>query len=161
MKDTPLPKATYPTLLLSRFVAELSIDQIPANVAAKAKELFIDWLGSTLAGRGAHAIAGFEAFADIAVCGKAGLAEFDGHALTDQAVLSFPDRVEMRLDPEVNAACPRRWIGKVTVTTKDGRQLSGRVVEAKGDPGNPLTPAEVKDKAIRPPTHNGFSDFIQ
>jgi 2-methylcitrate dehydratase PrpD len=119
----------------------------------------------------------------IAVCGKAGLAEFDGHALTDKAVLSFLDRVEMRLDPEVNAAYPRRWIGKVTVTTKDGRQLSGRVDEAKGDPGNPLTPAEVKDKAIRLaayrgaatraemehwlgrierlPTHNGFSDFIQ
>jgi hypothetical protein len=39
-----LPDATYPMLPLSRFVADLSIDRIPADVVARAKELFIDAL---------------------------------------------------------------------------------------------------------------------
>ncbi len=85
----------------------------------------------------------------IAVHGKAGLAEFDRSALGDPDVSSFLDRVAMVLDDEVNAAYPKKWIGKVTVETRDGRRLSGRVDEPKGDPGNPLTIPEVNDKAHR------------
>ena len=44
---------------------------------------------------------------------------------------------------------PRRWIGKVRVTTTDGRFLTARVDEPKGDPGNSLTRAELEAKAIR------------
>jgi 2-methylcitrate dehydratase PrpD len=55
----------------------------------------------------------------------------------------------MELDPEVNQAYPARWIGKVTVETKDGRQFHGRVDEPKGDPGNTLTRAELEQKALR------------
>jgi 2-methylcitrate dehydratase PrpD len=55
----------------------------------------------------------------------------------------------MELDPEVDAAYPKRWIGKVTVETADGRVLSGRVDEPKGDPGNSLSRAEIEDKALR------------
>ena len=55
----------------------------------------------------------------------------------------------MRLDPEVDAAYPRRWIGKVTVETRDGRRLEGRVDEPKGDPGNTLSRAELEDKSTR------------
>lgn len=59
------------------------------------------------------------------------------------------DRVTMQLDAEVDQAYPQRWIGKVTVTTRDGRSLSARVDEPKGDPGNTLTRAEIEDKAQR------------
>jgi 2-methylcitrate dehydratase PrpD len=55
----------------------------------------------------------------------------------------------MELDPEIDAAYPKRWIGKVTVILKDGRQLHGRVDEPKGDPGNTLSRAEITDKALR------------
>ena len=55
----------------------------------------------------------------------------------------------MRLDPEVDAAYPNRWIGKVSVTTADGRVLDGRVDEPKGDPGNTLTATEIDAKARR------------
>jgi len=37
----------------------------------------------------------------------------------------------------------------VRVTTTDGRQLTARVDEPKGDPGNSLTRAELEAKAIR------------
>ncbi len=47
------------------------------------------------------------------------------------------------------AAYPRRWIGKVSVTTQDGRVLQGRVDEPKGDPGNTLSREEITAKALR------------
>ena len=55
----------------------------------------------------------------------------------------------MVLDPEVDAAYPHRWIGKVTVLTTDGRTLHGRVEEPKGDPGNTLSREEITAKALR------------
>jgi 2-methylcitrate dehydratase PrpD len=55
--------------------------------------------------------------------------------------------VRMVLDPEVDAAYPKRWIGKITVRTNDGRVLHGRVDEPKGDPGNTLTRPELEAKA--------------
>ncbi|SHH82139.1 MmgE/PrpD family protein [Pollutimonas bauzanensis] len=79
---------------------------------------------------------------------RAGLPEFDA-ALDDPAIAAFRDLVEMELDAEVDAAYPARWIGKVTVQTRDGRTLSGRVDEPKGDPGNSLSRAEIEDKALR------------
>jgi 2-methylcitrate dehydratase PrpD len=84
----------------------------------------------------------------IALRHSAGLAEFET-ALDDKAVAAFRDKVTMVLDPEVDAAYPARWIGKVTVHTADGRALHGRVDEPKGDPGNTLSRAELEDKAHR------------
>ena len=57
--------------------------------------------------------------------------------------------IVMALDHEVDAAYPSRWIGKVMVETDDGRVLSGRVDEPKGDPGNTLSRAEIEAKALR------------
>jgi 2-methylcitrate dehydratase PrpD len=85
----------------------------------------------------------------IAVHGKAGLAEFEEHALQDPRVASFRERVRMALDPEVDAAYPRRWIGKVEVRTVDGRTVSARVDVPKGDPGNSLSREELEEKAVR------------
>ena len=83
----------------------------------------------------------------IAVQGRAGLAEFDNHWLNTQ-VRSIHDKVSMKLDPEVDAAYPGRWIGKVSVETIDGRQFEGMVLEPKGDPGNTLTRHELEEKAL-------------
>ena len=84
----------------------------------------------------------------VARFGQAGLAEFEAH-FHDDATRAFRDRVSMGLDAEVDAAYPRRWIGKVTVRTRDGRVLEGRVDEPKGDPGNTLDRDEITAKALR------------
>jgi len=89
----------------------------------------------------------------VAQFGHAGLAEFDDHFLSDVTQV-LRDKVEMVLDPEVDGAYPKRWIGKVTVTTQDGRVLHGRVDEPKGDPGNTLSRQEITDKAIRLATYS-------
>lgn len=84
----------------------------------------------------------------VARFGHAGLVEFDKHFQEDLTV-ELREKVVMELDAEVDAAYPRRWIGKVTVTTTDGRVLQGRVDEPKGDPGNTLSRDEITAKAQR------------
>ena len=84
----------------------------------------------------------------VAQFGHAGLAEFDQHFLSD-ATQALRDKVTMQLDAEVDGAYPRRWIGKVTVTTTDGRVLHGRVDEPEGDPGSTLSRDEITAKALR------------
>ena len=64
-------------------------------------------------------------------------------------VRAFHDKVEMVLDPEIDSAYPRRWIGRVSVKTRDGRTLEKRIMSPKGDPDNCLTRAELEDKALR------------
>lgn len=84
----------------------------------------------------------------VAHHGHAGLREFEAHYRDPQTV-QLRERITMQLDPEVDAAYPRRWIGKVTVHTTDGRTLQGRVDEPKGDPGNTLSRDEIHAKAMR------------
>ena len=83
----------------------------------------------------------------IAVRDEAGLQDFDAH-FRDPAVTAFRDKVRMQLDTQVNTAYPERWIGKVQVRTRDGRELEGQVLEPKGDPGNTLSRAELERKAL-------------
>jgi 2-methylcitrate dehydratase PrpD len=84
----------------------------------------------------------------VARFGHAGLTEFAEH-FQDEVTQQLRDRVEMVLDVEVDSAYPKRWIGKVTVHTTDGRVLHGRVDEPKGDPGNTLSRDEITAKALR------------
>ncbi len=86
--------------------------------------------------------------------GYAGLAEFDADFRSAETI-ALRDRVEMVFDDEVDAAYPRRWIGKVTVITTDGRTLHARVDEPKGDPGNTLSRDEITAKALRLAEHGG------
>ena len=90
----------------------------------------------------------------VAQFGHAGLTEFDQHFNSAKTV-AFCNRVSMVLDAEVDTAYPRRWIGKVTVTTTDGRLLQGRVDEPKGDPGNTLSRDEITAKALRLAAYSG------
>ncbi|MCA3239458.1 MAG: MmgE/PrpD family protein [Curvibacter sp.] len=96
----------------------------------------------------------------VAVLGRAGLGEFDASFKSGE-VVGFRDKVMMALDPEVDAAYPARWIGKVRVETSDGRVLHGRVDEPKGDPGNTLSRAELEDKALRLALYQGAASEAQ
>jgi 2-methylcitrate dehydratase PrpD len=78
----------------------------------------------------------------------AGLSEFEHH-FQDPEIKAFCKKVTMTLDPDVDAAYPKRWIGKVTVKTIDSRTFHGQLDEPKGDPGNTLSRAELAEKAQR------------
>lgn len=92
--------------------------------------------------------------------GHAGLIEFDRDYLAPETV-ALREKVRMALDAEVDTAYPRRWIGKVTVRTTDGRTLHGRVDEPKGDPGNTLTREEITAKALRLAAYGGAATAEQ
>jgi 2-methylcitrate dehydratase PrpD len=127
-------------------LAAASIAQVVAHVHQAA----IDVLGPVVEPRTVHQskFSMGTVLALVALRQSASLVEFE-LALDDRAVAAFRDRVSMQIDAEVDAAYPQRWIGKVTVVTRDGRRLVGRVDEPKGDPGNTLSRAELEDKAYR------------
>ena len=127
----------------------LAVDDIE-QVTAHVHQGAIDVLGSVVDPQTVHQ-AKFSmgtVLGLVALHGRAGLLEFD-RCFDDPAVAAFRKRVVMRLDPEINAAYPARWIGKVTVRTGAGRNYDARVLEPKGDPGNSLGRGELEDKALR------------
>ncbi len=93
----------------------------------------------------------------IAIYRNAGLKEFEQH-YADPAVAEFRQKVRMVLDPEVDSAYPARWIGRVSVDTKDGRNLCARVDEPRGDPGNTLSRSELEEKALRLAAWSGAAE---
>ena len=128
----------------------LAADDIAA-VTAHVHQGAIDVLGPVTDPRTIHQSKFSMGFvlALIALRGRAGLADFTDAALTDEAVRSFHDKVRMVLDPEVDAAYPRRWLGRVSVRTRDGRTFEEKIASPKGDPDNTLSRAELEDKARR------------
>lgn len=127
---------------------QLNADQITA-VTTRVHQGAIDVLGQVDEPKSVHQ-AKFSmgtVLGLLAVYGKAGVYEFNECFREDQ-VQAFRRRVSMVLDPEVDALYPQRWVGKVTITTADGRELAARVDEPKGDPGNTLSRAEIEQKAV-------------
>ena len=91
----------------------------------------------------------------IATLGRAALADFTEKSLKNKELRKFHDRVTMVLDAEVDGAYPRRWLGRVSVLTRDGRTLECRVDTPKGDPDNTLSRVELEDKAQRLVAYSG------
>lgn len=85
----------------------------------------------------------------IALRGSASLLDFEKYSLTDASVAEFRERVSMVLDPEVDAAYPKQWLGRVELTLADNTVVKGECPEPKGDPGNTLTRPELEDKLRR------------
>jgi 2-methylcitrate dehydratase PrpD len=94
-----------------------------------------------------------------ALRGRAGVEDFTEEALEDEELRAFHDRVEMVLDPEVDAAYPERWIGLVDVETTGGERFTSRVDVPKGDPGNTLSPEEIEEKARDLAAYRGGASF--
>jgi len=54
---------THPSKTLAAFAANLRFEDIPAPVVRRAEDLFLDWFGSALAGKGARPVETVERFA--------------------------------------------------------------------------------------------------
>ena len=53
----------HPSAVLAAFAAALRVQDIPAPVLRRTEDLFLDWLGSTLAGKSARAVQAVERYA--------------------------------------------------------------------------------------------------
>jgi 2-methylcitrate dehydratase PrpD len=53
----------HPSLTLATFAAQLDFDAIPTAVVERTTSLYVDWLGSALAGKGARPVETIARFA--------------------------------------------------------------------------------------------------
>ena len=134
----------------------LAADDI-ARVRARVHQAAIDVLGPVTNPRTIHQSKFSMGFvlAMIARNGSARINDFTEEALGDAGLRRFCDKVEMVLDPEVDAAYPRRWIGLVEIETKGGERFTSRVEVPKGDPGNTLSREELEEKARNLTSYGG------
>lgn len=124
------------------------------SVTARVHQAAIDVLGRvTVPGSVHQAKFSMGTTLGLLAChGHAGVDTFEHH-YKDPEVMQFASRVRMELDADVEAAYPQVWLGRVVVDTTDGRQLSARVDQPRGDPGNTLDRATLADKAQRLARH--------
>lgn len=81
------------------------------------------------------------------VSGKAGLGEFSSNMVLDSTILDIAEKVDVVADDEFTALCPQRRAASVTVKTTSG-EFSSRIDYPKGEPENPLTEEELKQKVF-------------
>jgi 2-methylcitrate dehydratase PrpD len=67
-------------------------------------------------------------------------------SLADPGVHALMDRVHCYRDPALDALWPAHWPAEVTIELRGGRAVRQRVEHPKGDPENPLSPAELRAK---------------
>jgi 2-methylcitrate dehydratase PrpD len=61
--EIPVRMGEHPSKFLASFAATLRFEDIPEPVRRRAEDLFLDWLGSALAGKGARPVEAIERFA--------------------------------------------------------------------------------------------------
>jgi 2-methylcitrate dehydratase PrpD len=64
-----------PSVVLSAFAANLRFADIPESVSQRTEDLFLDWFGSALAGKGARPVEAIECFANQMASGATGRSE--------------------------------------------------------------------------------------
>ncbi|WP_339850901.1 MmgE/PrpD family protein [uncultured Nisaea sp.] len=82
----------------------------------------------------------------VIATGAVRIAAFSPEALANPAIRDIAAKVEHMVDPECDAAFPRRRSAKVTVETRDGQRFSHYAQTRKGDPDLPLSDAELDEK---------------
>lgn len=86
--------------------------------------------------------------ASALVHGSVRLAAFEPERLNDPATRALMRRIATAVDPEIDAAFPRRRGARVEVRLRDGRRHARLQPDRKGDPELPLSDAELGDKLI-------------
>jgi 2-methylcitrate dehydratase PrpD len=86
------------------------------------------------------------ALAVAAVRGKVGVDEFTDETVADPVVQAMIGRTTVHQDEELFTRVENSMPGRVTVRTRDGRELTSEVLYPRGNPANPLTEAEFEAK---------------
>lgn len=80
--------------------------------------------------------------------GRVRLAAFEPERLADAATRALMQRIELAVDPALDAAFPAQRAARVTLITRDGRREDWLQPTRKGDPDAPLADAELGDKFV-------------
>lgn len=82
------------------------------------------------------------------VHGSVRLAATTPQRIHDTATRALMKRLELTVDPELDAAFPGRRAARVTITTRDGRVDTFLQPTRKGDPEMPLSDADLDEKFL-------------
>jgi 2-methylcitrate dehydratase PrpD len=74
------------------------------------------------------------------------LDQFTDARIADPTVCDLASRVDVEVDPEMDAVYPSRYAGIVTIVLDDGRRLRKRVDYSKGTPEHAMGLEELHDK---------------
>jgi 2-methylcitrate dehydratase PrpD len=74
------------------------------------------------------------------------LEDFTDERIREPDVRALMSRIEVRLDPALDARYPREFPADLSITLRDGRTVRELVGSPKGDPEAPLTPDELGAK---------------
>jgi 2-methylcitrate dehydratase PrpD len=98
--------------------------------------------------RGAMLGSGHYVMAVTAMRKRMDLRSFDHEFLHNDEVRTLMRKVKITADPGLDRYFPRNWPGRVAVKTADGEIRSNEIIVAKGEPGNPMSAEEVRDKFL-------------
>lgn len=87
--------------------------------------------------------------------GKAGLEEYDSIHIVNEDILSLTKKVTVYSDDKFTKLFPLRTPAVVKVIMTNGVELTERIDYPKGEPENPLSPREVREKFVELALYNG------
>ena len=86
--------------------------------------------------------------ANALVHGSVRLAAFEPARMNDPVTRELMKKIEVTIDPELDAAFPNRRAARVSIETNDGRRAEYLQSARKGDPELPLTDRDLEDKYL-------------
>ena len=85
----------------------------------------------------------------VTICrGKAGMPEYEIDCVTNKEILDLTRKIMVETDDEMSANFPEKQTAIVEVTTTAGKVYSEQVDYPKGEPENPMSIDEVKEKFV-------------
>ncbi len=78
--------------------------------------------------------------------GRCGLEDFTPEALADPEIRQLMSMMSLVQDDALDSAHPTRWPAAVEITNHNGRVYHGRTDFPRGDPENPVTTEDLKEK---------------
>jgi 2-methylcitrate dehydratase PrpD len=82
------------------------------------------------------------------VHGSVRLAAFEPARMNDPVTRALMKKIEVVIDPELDAAFPNQRAARVAIDTTDGRSVEYLQPARKGDPELPLTDRDLEDKYL-------------
>ncbi|MEA2525924.1 MAG: hypothetical protein QOF73_3151 [Thermomicrobiales bacterium] len=92
--------------------------------------------------------------------GRVGLHDFAPDRLSDPAIRDLMARIDVAVDPDIDAAYPVVWSARVSASLPDGSTTAVHVDAPKGDPENAVTWDEVVAKSRDLATATAFEGDI-
>lgn len=78
--------------------------------------------------------------------GHAGLTDFHSDSLHDPELQDLCSKTKVRVEESFERRYPLEWPSRVGISLEDGTVLEAETARPKGDPENPMSPAELAEK---------------